>query len=97
MKKLLLLAISSLSFVALAKKSYTVIAECWFDFDFCSKHSIAKYNAALAKQSPNYDATKTVSMLIEMRMIMSKCAISWKKTKDLNMVKRLDGLIFQNH
>ncbi|QER38379.1 hypothetical protein F2A31_01105 [Acinetobacter suaedae] len=62
MKKiLLLLAISSLSFTAVAKVPYTATAECRFDyddFDFCSKHSIAKYKTALAKQSPNYDATK---------------------------------------
>ncbi|WP_332605207.1 hypothetical protein [Acinetobacter sp. ESBL14] len=62
MKKILfLLAISSLSFAALAKVPYSATADCRFDyddFDFCSKQSIAQYKAALAKQLPNYDATK---------------------------------------
>ncbi|EPG41436.1 hypothetical protein [Acinetobacter colistiniresistens] len=62
MKKILfLLVISSLSNVALAKVPYRATAECRFDyddFDFCSKQNIAQYKAVLAKQSPNYDATK---------------------------------------
>lgn len=62
MKKILcVLALSSLSFTALAKVPYKATAECQFDyddFDFCSKRNVSKYKLALAKQSPNYDATK---------------------------------------
>ncbi|WP_333976089.1 hypothetical protein [Acinetobacter colistiniresistens] len=60
-KILFLLVISSLSNVVLAKVPYRATAECRFDyddFDFCSKQNIVQYKAVLAKQSPNYDATK---------------------------------------
>lgn len=64
MKKILfVLAIAAWSFAALAKVPYSATADCRFDyddFDFCSKRNIAQYKAALAKQSPNYDATKNL-------------------------------------
>ncbi|ENV10260.1 hypothetical protein F966_01435 [Acinetobacter higginsii] len=77
MKKILfVLAISGMSFATLAKVPYSATADCRFDyddFDFCSKRNIAQYKAALAKQSPNYDATKillNVGSIREIRYVV---------------------------